>query len=176
MTERRTGVSLQQLRIGLAISAIIGVIAIAVIVLLVRNRGVPLNSERFEAAQNLWRESGPTDYDIEVQTSGPRVARYRVQVRESEAVAAFIDDRPITSPHAIATWSVPGMFGTIASDVESQAAIAEGTADDDTPHVAIWGVFDSTLGYPTHYRRVQWSDDLEAGFDVVSFREIKNPD
>lgn len=133
----------------------------------------PITAERLSAAEQLWQSSGPADYDIQVRTNGPRAALYAVEVREGVAVSAAIDGRPIEAVHAIDTWSVPGMFDTIQSDLQSQEIVAAGEADRFTPRVTIWGEFHPELGYPRSYRRAQKGGAFEAGFVVTKFEIVE---
>jgi hypothetical protein len=47
------------------------------------------------------------------------------------------------------------MFGTIAADLDSQRRIADGTANATTPHVRLRAAFDTQLGYPIRYHRME---------------------
>lgn len=126
------------------------------------------------AARERWKQAAPADYDIEVQVTGTRPATYRVQVRGGEAVAAWLDDRPLQQQRTFGTWSVPGMFGTMSRDVETVDKRAKGTADASTPRLTLRAEFDSRYGYPAAYRRIQWGSPVEVTWRVTRF-EIRSP-
>lgn len=144
-------------------------VTVAVGIVWLRSGDEIMTAARLNEAEELWRTTGPSDYDIKVETFGPRAAVYRAQIRNHQAVAAFIDDRPIQSLHALDTWSVPGMFDTIQSDIDSQEIVAAGEAVKSTPRVVTWGKFHKTWGYPESYRRAQKGAAFESGFRVVKF-------
>jgi hypothetical protein len=120
-----------------------------------------LSPQDFDEAQRRWRENEPLDYDIEVEVSGPQPAVYRVEVRNGEPVSAFRNGRELTQRRTWATWSVPGMFGTLASDFRHAAQREAGLADENTPRVSLYGVFDPVYGYPRHYRRIMLGQGAE---------------
>jgi hypothetical protein len=126
-----------------------------------RNPLPPLSQEDFEESQRRWREQGLLDYDIEVEVSGPQPAVYRVEVREGEPAAAFRNGRKMTERRTWATWSVPGMFGTLASDFRHLARVKAGVDDENTPRVSLYGVFHPTYGFPQEYRRIMLGQGRE---------------
>ena len=121
----------------------------------------PLSAAEFEEAQRRWRENGPADYDLQVRVEGRQPATYRVEVRRGEPIAAFRNGRPLPQKRTWGTWSVPGMFSTMASDFRHVAAVERGRADHETPRLGLYGIFDSHYGVPRRYRRVTWSQGRE---------------
>lgn len=113
-----------------------------------------LSEEEFRAAQARWRDQGPANYDVQVQVSGAQPAVYRVAVRRSEPVAAYRNGRPLPQRRTWETWSVPGMFGTLASDFRHVATMEAGRADASTPRLSLSGLFHPRYGYPQRYRRL----------------------
>jgi hypothetical protein len=113
-----------------------------------------LTQQDFDKAQQRWRENGPPDYDVEIAVSGPQSAVYRVEVRGGEPAAAFRNGQKLTNRRTWGTWSVPGMFGTLASDFRHLARTQAGTADENTPRVFLYGVLHPKYGYPEQYRRI----------------------
>jgi hypothetical protein len=126
-----------------------------------RNPLPPLSQEEFEEAQRRWREYGPLNYDIEVEVSGPQPAVYRVEVREGEPMSASRNGRKLAERRTWATWSVPGMFGTLASDFRHLARVESGADDENTPRVSLYGVFQTKFGYPEQYRRIMLGQGRE---------------
>ncbi len=150
-TTRRT--SLRYL--AAALGALVGLAAVMLFwVLSFRDPLPPLSVSSFETAQKRWREQGPASYDIEVEVSGRQPAKYRVEVRDGEAVSATRNGQPLTQRRTWTTWSVPGMFGTMESDFQHMKQVAEGVADEQTPRLALYGEFHPQYGYPQRYRRV----------------------
>jgi hypothetical protein len=121
----------------------------------------PVTVRDFEAAQQRWRENGPESYDMEVEVLGPQPAVYRVEVRGGEPSAAFRNGRPLTQRRTWATWSVPGMFDTQASDFRHVARIEAGTADETTPRLSLYGIYHPQYGYPERYRRIMLGQGQE---------------
>ena len=128
--------------------------------------------EGFAAAQLRWRNSGQRNYDLTVVVTGRQAATYQVEVRDGHVQRATRDDLPLKQRRTQGTWSVPGMFTTIQSDVDNLVSHRDGTADRSTPQVLLRGVFHAELGYPIRYHRTElrkWENNLEAAWEVVTF-------
>jgi hypothetical protein len=121
------------------------------------------------AARDKWRANAPPDYDIEVQVTGARAAKYRVEVRGGEATGAWMNGQLLPQKRIYGTWSVPGMFGTMSRDVEALDRHAKGTADKFTPRLTLRAEFDPHYGYPAAYRRIQWGKSAEVTWRVTKF-------
>jgi hypothetical protein len=150
----------------LILSAVLGAMfgltcALLISAWLLRDSLPRLSQQDFDEAQRLWRENGPGDYDIEIEVSGRQPAVYRVEVRSGEAAAAFRNGQKLTHRRTWATWTVPGMFGTLASDFRHVALVEAGTADENTPRLSLYGVFHPSYGYPQQYRRIMLSQGRE---------------
>ncbi len=131
-----------------------------------------INRASFDAARAKWKANGPANYDIEVAVEGLQKAVYRVQVRDGKAVSATRNGAPLTDPRTIGTWSVPGMFDTIASDVEHSEEPIE-INSRESHYVTPLAAFDEQYGYPARYRRIEWGSDVEASWTVTDFRIVR---
>jgi hypothetical protein len=168
-------------RVRMMITAVGGGILFGLIVVLtlltVSNRGrlSELTPTRFYEAQQQWAQTGPSSYDIRVIVSGRQAATYEVQVRDGTVIGAMRDGYPLTQQRTWATWSVPGMFGTILSDVRHLEQHQNGTATAETPDVQLRAHFEPTYGYPQRYYRSEssrWQANQEVSWEVVSFRVV----
>lgn len=128
-----------------------------------------IDQASLDAARKLWRDAGPSDYDIEVQVEGSQPAVYRVSVRGGTAASATRNGAPLDNPRTFATWSVPGMFGTVQSDVDHRRQPIQ-LGPHEEHFVTPLGRFDPTYGYPAAYRRIEWGGDVEVTWRVVSFQ------
>jgi len=126
-----------------------------------------LTPARFQAAWDRWETHGPADYDIEVVVSGRQPATYRVQVRDAETVSATRDDYPLKGQRTIGTWSVPGMFNTIETDL-NQLDHDEVATGSDRPPLILDCQFDAEYGYPTRYRRIEIGSRIQVEWRVVA--------
>lgn len=105
------------------------------------------------AAKKRWQEHGPVSYDMDIELRGAQPGRVQVNVR-NRVVAAETRDGRVPKEHTWDTWTVPGMYNTIETDME----IAE------NPEQAIqaapgttWQLrceFDPVLGLPRRYHRL----------------------
>jgi hypothetical protein len=132
----------------------------------------PLNPETFETQRQHWQANSISDYDVEITVEGRQAAVYRVEVRAGKVVSAKRNDRDLPEGHTWNTWSVDGMFRTIASDVESLQKHATGTAHQSTPYVKLFAEFESEFGYPKRFLRVQSmgkAPSLEVTWKVTEF-------
>src|SRR4029450_13111439 len=97
----------------------IGAIGSLVVLRSVNNDPTPrLTPEVYYAALERWKAAAPPDYDIEVQVTGPQAAVYRVQARGGQPLAAMRNGHSLNQRRTFGTWSVPGMFSTMARDVD----------------------------------------------------------
>src|SRR5215207_5505203 len=115
---------------------------------------IPLLTESdLVIAKKHWQEHGPVSYDMDIELRGAQPGRVQVNVRNRVAMAETRDGR-VPQEHTWETWTVPGMFKTLETDME----IAE------NPEQAIqaapgtkWQLrceFDSKLGIPRRYHRL----------------------
>ena len=160
-------------RTNYALAAVLGMlVAIGVIVAINRQSLPVITPDEFRAARNRWIEAGPPDYDIAVEVTGRKAATYRVSVRQHQVVRAARNDTPLRQQRTMGTWSVPGMFSTMQSDVDNVARIAKGTATAQTPQVTMRGNFDPDLGYPAKYVRLEKTSTggtYEVSWRVIAF-------
>ena len=128
---------------------------------------IPLLTESdLNAAKKRWQEHGPVSYDMDIELRGAQPGRVQVNVRD-RVVAAETRDGRVPKEHTWETWTVPGMFKTLETDME----IAE------NPEQAIqaapgttWQLrseFDPVLGIPRRYHR------LATGGPEVYWRVIR---
>lgn len=156
----------------LLLGLLLGFLAVAA-VLAVRGRSLTtLTRQRFDAARELWRDAGPASYRIEVQTVGRQAATYRVEVREGRVVTAERNGVAVSQPRVRGTWSVPGMFDTIASDVATLDAPRESRAG---PPLSLHWEIDPRLGVPRQYVRVERTPvgaNPDSGWRVILFEPL----
>ena len=127
-----------------------------------------IDQAQLDAARATWKQKGPADYDITVAVSGTRAARYHVEVRDGQAVRATRDGDPLKDPRTLGTWSVPGMFDTMQSDVDHMTKPIQINARE-SHRVSPRAEFDAQYGYPRRYRRIEWGSSIEVGWEVTHF-------
>jgi len=131
-----------------------------------------VDQQRLDEARQTWQEHGPDRYNIEVTVTGPRAAVYRVEVRDGEAVSATRDGSPLKDRRTMGTWSVPGMFDTIQSDVDHAEEPIQ-VSPRESHYVSPRAQFHPQYAYPQQYRRIEWGSDLEAGWEVTAFEIVE---
>ncbi len=142
------------------VAGTLAVILLAVVALAVAmSRAIPvLTTQRFDEAKAQWDQIGPADYDITINVSGNQPAVYRVEVRQRQAISATHNGHPLTDNRTFSTWSVPGMFGTMGRDVETnRQAVAASTA---VP-LFLRAEFDPNFGFPQRYLRADERSELK---------------
>ena len=117
-------------------------------------------------AVDRWNEQAPQDFDLQVEVRGSQPATYFVQVRNGEARSAFRNGSYLPQLRSHETWSVDGMFATLAQDV---ARLEEAEQANSNPPFSLRVDFDSQYGYPAHYRRSEYDFPIEVQWDVVLF-------
>ncbi len=147
--------------------ALTGVGVVAVVSVVAQSRRLPeLDRLSFDAGYQRWSESAPASYRIAIDVVGPQPALYEVQVRADEVVSATINGHSMAQKRVWRTWSVPGMFDTIESDVITN----ERARNQEVPlplHIA--AQFDDRLGYPARYLRLDYRTKQTVTWNVTRF-------
>ena len=117
----------------------------------------------FDAAWKKWQNAAPADYRIKTVVEGPQPAEYEVTVREGQVVSATRNGQPLTQYRTQGTWSVPGMFDTIESDIE--------TTEQPQPmlKLSLRCEFDEQYGIPRRYLRNDYTSKTHTQWEVVKF-------
>ena len=117
----------------------------------------------FDDAWAKWRDAAPADYRIKTLVEGPTSGEYEVVVREGQVVSATRNGTPLTQSRTVGTWSVPGMFETIESDVE--------TTEEKQPKLdlSLRADFDEQWGMPRRYLRSDYTSKTEVRWKVLEF-------
>jgi len=140
----------------------------------------PLVIHDFEQARQLWQANAPLDYDITIEVAGRQAAVYHVEVRAGKVVVSTRNSLPLKQRRTQGTWSVPGMFNTMQSDVNSAEQHRQGTAAAGVPHVHLLALFDPRFGYPQRYHRTElrkWANNDVVSWEVTQFNVVsgENP-
>ena len=117
------------------------------------------------------------DYRVEVRVTGRQAATYCVEVRGGQVQKATRNGQPLKQQRTMGTWSVPGMFHTIEKDLQNVELHASGRADQATPRPKLRCRFETKLGYPQQYYRIETSGRIynaEVSWQVVSFEALKS--
>ncbi len=125
-----------------------------------------------QSALSRWEATGPKNYDLEIHVTGSQPATYLVEVRGGEPRAAFRNQAPLKQRRIFSTWSVDGMFGTLAEDVNRwQGAKTKGGKLPFDLRVA----YDPIYGYPARYHRRETGSTVEVEWRVSRFEVIPSP-
>lgn len=158
------------------LGVVAGIAGLLTIVVLRHQQSLPqLTPDAFYEAQARWEENAPPSYNIEVAVTGRQAAVYYAQVRGGEVLAATRDGEVLSRLRTIDTWSVPGMFTTIHSDVVNLEKHLAGTADQNTPQILLRGYFDEQNGTPLRYHRTElrkWGANVEVMWEVTRFEIV----
>ena len=114
-----------------------------------------LTRTEWDTAFRRWKKADVRDYDVEVVVTGLQAATYSVQVRDGQAVMAARNGHGLPQRRTWTTWTVEGMFETIARDLDSVERHAAGRADSTAPQLQLHGSFHTELGYPQQYLRTE---------------------
>ena len=159
-------------RIGLMI--LLGALFILTLVLTIRLRDpgarLPLLTPvEFAAAQQRWQQHGLANYDVEVAVSTRQEETYRIVVRAGNVISATRNGQPLKQRRTFDTWSVSGMFNTMAIDLENVEMFAAEQASQ-TPQLTLRAAFDKERGYPLRYHRTEqrkWSPNYDVSWQVT---------
>jgi hypothetical protein len=154
-----------------------GIFGLAATILLWRgvfgkSAGPELTRAEWERSLERWEAAAVRDYELEVSVTGRQAATYAVFVRDGEVSQATRNGQPLPQRRTWTTWTVHGMFETIARDLESVERHATGRADSSTPQLQLRAAFHPELGFPQQYLRtemVRFGANPEVSWEVVKF-------
>ena len=98
-----------------------------------------------------------------------------MEVRNGQAVRATRDGDELKDPRTLGTWSVPGMFDTMQSDVDHITEPIPISARE-SHRVSPQAEFDTQYAYPRRYRRIEWGSSIEVGWEVTEFQPRESGD
>ena len=131
-----------------------------------RSRLPEVDPTTFSAARQRWQSTGPDSYEIEIVVSGVQSAVYRAVVQDGEVQSLHRNGRPLTQRRTMGTWTVPGMFDTMQSDLDTVARAGDAAALD------LRAAFHPQYGYPMRYQRVErrrWGANPDVSWEVTEF-------
>jgi hypothetical protein len=153
--------------IGLGI--VLGVVGSFV---LFRPKNEAVTRGRLTKAREQWSQNGPKNYDLEVVVTGRQGATYEVEVRDGEVTKALRNHAPLTQQRTFRTWSGPGMFDTMETDVDTLEFAQTNPNDSKAIMLTLRARFDAKTGLPLEYLRSQWGTNHDVTWKVSKF-EVK---
>jgi hypothetical protein len=132
--------------------------------------GEDLTTRSLRAAQRAWEGAGLRDYDLEWASSGARVGRYRVFVRDGRVRAIYMvqpdGKEAVARPAEPRFFGVDGLFQVLEEELDQ--------AQEDAPfgqprgsRVVLKFTPDPKLGYPRDYRRDVLGGHARLAIDVL---------
>lgn len=155
---RSASQKLRWLKIGV-LATLMALIVVALIAVVARRSLPPLTDESLTQAEARWQNVGVHSYDIQVEVRGAQPAVYLVKVRDGEPTSASRNDIPLTQRRTWETWTVPGMFDTLASDVASLVA---------QNNLVVRCEF-AENGLPERYERIEMGTGQQVSWEVKRF-------
>lgn len=124
-----------------------------------------LTSERLAEAQARWQKAQWKNYRVEVDVQSRQREQYAVEVRNGEPRQAWRNGRALTQTRVFDTWSVPGMFTTLADDLD--VAHRGGDKANAGAQLHLRCTFDVATGAPLRYRRIEWGNNFEILWQIT---------
>ncbi len=151
------------------------VCVLAAIVIWFRSGRLPeINQQQLDDALAAWQSVAPPSYNIQTTVSGPQPGVYTVQVRDHKVVNADRNGAELKQKRTMGTWSVPGMFDTIESDLKNSAEDTTDRLTPESPRVTARATFHPQWHYPERYQRIQWGSQVEVNWSVTQFEVIES--
>lgn len=113
----------------------------------------PLTDETLENAIKLWKQHGPGDYELDIELRGAQPGSVHVVVRKRVVTETTRDGR-VPPKWTWDTWSVPGMFETLAEDLQIAEDPAQAIQAAPGTKWRLRCEFDPAFGFPRRYHRV----------------------
>ncbi len=147
-------------------------VAIATLIVMVRDTTPELTAEALDAATRRWEEDGPASYNIDLAVGGARPGSVHLEVRDGQVTAFTRDGQSPPLRHTWDVWTVPSQLDTIhreqdlAADPSGEMGVPEGT------RLILKAEFHPRWGYPLRYRRLVLGSGPEVSWDVTHFEAI----
>ena len=141
----------------------------------IRDGVADISVDRLDVAKTNWSETGIKDYEIEVLVTTFQKDRYQVTVRNGDVVAVDLNGNSLKRLHAFKTWSVDGMFETIARDLEHIDNRTAGNSGPETCEILIKGAFDPNYHFPRKYLRFEiggQNQTPDVSWEVIRFDRL----
>jgi hypothetical protein len=147
--------------------ALVGGLVVGLLVM--RGDAAPeLEATELAAAQQLWSENGPADYQITLQMGGALSDLRRIVVRDHQVVEMTINDRP-ASESSWSFWSVEGMLQFLEAEIRNKENPIPGMGVSDPRQIILRARFDPDLGYPAYFLRHLLGRQQGTEWEVVEF-------
>jgi Family of unknown function (DUF6174) len=132
----------------------------------------PLSPEALEAAEKLWESQHIENYRVTVQVQADRLSTYSVEVKQGRPTQVLLNNTALTDARIFDTWTLPGMFNTIAEDLTHVNAQQSGKAEANVPRLRLWCLFDQQNGLPLKYRRLDWQKGIDVTWSITKFEIV----
>lgn len=136
---------------------------------LFRAPGKPLTRALLSQARERWEKQGPKDYHLEVSVSGRQGATYAVEVHNGEVTEALRNGAPLQQQRTFRTWSVPGMFDTMETDLDTLEFAVAHPDDPKRIMLTLRAHIDEQTGLPKTFLRSEWGSNHDVTWKVTRF-------
>lgn len=150
-----------------------GLIAVAVVIVLLRDPTPLLTQEEFDAAESRWEQHGPKSYNLDVLIGGKRAGKVHIEVRNGDVTNMTRDGIQPRQRRTWGVWTVPGQFDMIGLELESAKDPVAGFQAPAGSQVVQRAVFDRTYGYPLRYSRDVLGTDIQVNWETINFQAVK---
>ncbi|REJ69154.1 MAG: hypothetical protein DWQ31_05570 [Planctomycetota bacterium] len=141
-------------------------LGLVIIVLLSRDSTPTLTRAKLDEAYQRWRDHGPTSYNMELATTGSRKDKIRVKVRDGAVTAMSINDYDFPADRLTDTWTVPGQFEYMRSDLKAAAS------PEYSAVMRLSAEFDEEFGFPRIYRCTAGGKRAPVSWKVHRFESL----
>ena len=156
--------------LGLVLGGGIAVLAIvAGLILFVRGSTPLVTAESLDAAEQRWRQSGPTDYQMDLTLTGLQAGEIHIEVHHGEVTSMVRNGQTPKQRRTWDYWSVPNQFEMIRQDLESAQQPAQAFGASDRSQFVMRADFDPHYGYPIYYQRIVLGTPHDISWRVTRF-------
>ena len=148
------------------------VIVIAYALVRIRNPLPKLDRSQWEAASAKWEKHGPASYLLHVEVGGRQPATYSVEVRNRIPHKAWRDQVELTRRRTFATWTIPGMFDTVNTDLEDHEHQTSGTPSKRRGRLVQSARWDEQYGIPLEYRCIELGTQTTFSWKIEHFEVL----
>lgn len=161
--------------LGMLLGLAIVLVALAAWMAANRSSTPRLTEAAFDAATQRWDKRGPASYDLDIELTGNRPGKIHVEVRDGQVTRMTRDGVQPAQERTWFYWSVPGMFDTIAEELEMARDPAAAFKSPAATQMVIWAEFDPQFGYPKKYDRSVLGTNYEIHWQVTRFEPLSAP-
>ena len=153
------------------IAGLAAVVVIVGLLVLFLRRPPVLTLERLQAAEQRWRASRISDYDMRITVSGVQRGVHKIEVRDGKVTGMTTGGAEVAR-HVWPRWTVEGLFDFLREELANAEDPENAFGVSDPSRVVLYAGFDEQTGYPRRFLRHVMGRQESVEWQIEEFRQV----